>query len=98
MEDESFGPPQHGSAFDDENVEEDDNVEVNVGGENSGLTISKPGAEARAQTSVTTTARKGCVSVVVVWGGGAVMDEGTLQLVGNVRLAVLQELQQCTDA
>jgi hypothetical protein len=30
-------------------------------------------------------------------GGGAVMDEVILQLVGNVRLAVLQELQQCTD-
>jgi hypothetical protein len=29
--------------------------------------------------------------------GGAVMDEVILQLVGNVRLAVLQELQQCTD-
>ena len=38
-----------------------------------------------------------CVSVVVVWGGGAVIDEVILQLVGNVRLAVLQELQQCTD-
>ncbi len=34
---------------------------------------------------------------VCVWGGGAVMDEVILQLVGNVRLAVLQELQQCTD-
>jgi hypothetical protein len=31
-----------------------------------------------------------------VWGG-AVMDEVILQLVGNARLAVLQELQQCTD-
>jgi hypothetical protein len=35
---------------------------------------------------------------VVVWGCGAVMDEEKLQLVRNVRLAVLQELQQCTDA
>ena len=30
-------------------------------------------------------------------GGGAVMDEVILHLVGNVRLAVLQTLQQCTD-
>ena len=30
-------------------------------------------------------------------GGGAVMDEVILHLVGNVRLAVLQMLQQCTD-
>jgi hypothetical protein len=36
--------------------------------------------------------------VVCVGGGGAVMDEVILQLVGNVRLTVLQELQQCTDA
>ena len=30
-------------------------------------------------------------------GGCAVMDEVILHLVGNVRLAVLQMLQQCTD-
>ena len=30
-------------------------------------------------------------------GGGAVMEEVILHLVGNVRLAVLQMLQQCTD-
>jgi hypothetical protein len=39
----------------------------------------------------------GCCVCKLLCGGGAVMDEVILHLVGNVRLAVLQTLQQCTD-